>query len=82
MATQGKVDRQKIYKQIEERTDIPRHRVEEAVKHQFNRTADLMASGDRETRDFPKIRLQYFGQFYAKEERIKHLQKAAKKSNE
>lgn len=74
MANKGRLDKQKIYEQIEERTGIPKHKVEQAVKHQFSRTAELMASGDRETREFPSIRLQYFGKFEASKKRIKHLQ--------
>lgn len=75
MANNGQINRQKIYRQIEERTGIPRHKVEEAVKHQFSRTAELMASADRENQEFPSIRLQYFGKFEANKKRIKHLQK-------
>lgn len=74
MANNGFLNKQKIYERIEERTDIPKNKVEEAVKHQFSRTAELMASADRETREFPSIRLQYFGKFEANKKRIKHLQ--------
>jgi len=74
MANNGFVNKQKIYEKIEERTGIPKHKVEEAVKHQFSRTAELMASGDREEMEFPSIRLQYFGKFEANKKRIRHLQ--------
>lgn len=74
MANNGYLDRQDIYKKIEERTGIPKHKVEEAVKHQFSRTAELMKSANRETREFPSIRLQYFGKFEANKKRIQHLQ--------
>lgn len=74
MSNNGLVDRDKIYEDIEERTGVAKNKVKEAVKHQFSRTAELMASGDRENIDFPSIRLQYFGKFEANEKRIKHLQ--------
>lgn len=77
MANKGYLNRQKIYRDIEEQTGIPRNKVEEAVKHQFSRTAKLMASGDRKNMDFPSIRLQYFGKFEANKKRIKHLQEAS-----
>jgi len=77
MANNGFVNKQKIYEKIEERTGIPKHKVEEAVKHQFSRTAELMKSADREEMEFPSIRLQYFGKFEANKKRIKHLQNNA-----
>lgn len=77
MSTQGRVNRQKIYREIEERTGIPRNKVEEAVKHQFSRTAELMRNANREKMEFPSIRLQYFGKFEANKKRIKHLQNDA-----
>lgn len=75
MALQGKVDREEIYKQISKELSIPMHEVKQAIKHQFQATADYMASANRETLEFPTIRLQYFGKFHALESRIKHLQK-------
>lgn len=78
----GRLDREVIYKRIEERTGIPRNKVKEAVKHQFSRTAELMASGDRESRDFPSIRLQYFGKFEAHPKRIKEVQENARTNSQ
>ena len=75
MALQGKVDKENIYGEISKELSIPIHQVEQAVKHQFQATADYMSSANRETLDFPTIRLQYFGKFHALESRIKHLQK-------
>ena len=74
MANKGRLNREKIYNRIEDQTGIPRNKVEEAVKHQFSRTAELMKSADRENKDFPSIRLQYFGKFEAKDKRIEYLQ--------
>jgi nucleoid DNA-binding protein len=74
MANQGLINKQKIYERIEEETGVPKHKVEEAVKHEFSRTAELMASGDREKKEFPSIRLQYFGKFDVHPKRIEYLQ--------
>lgn len=74
MSKKGQIDRQKIYKRIEEETGIPKHKVEEAVKHQFRQVANLMASGNREAKEFPSIRLPYFGKFKAKQKRIEYVQ--------
>jgi len=81
MSKKGKVRREKIYRRIEDEQDIPRDKIREAVKHQFSRTAELMASGNRETGDFPSVRLPYFGKFYVKEKRWKHLQESNNDSN-
>lgn len=74
MANKGRLNKQKIYERIEERTGIPKHKVEECVKHQFSRTAELMSNADRENKDFSSVRLAYFGKFHAKDKRIEKLQ--------
>jgi len=79
MANKNFLSKEKVYKEISEQTDIPAHKVEEAVKHQFSCTAELMKSGDRENLDFPSIRLQYFGKFEADERVVKHIQRNANK---
>lgn len=79
MSNKGKVNKQKLYRKIEEETDIPLNKVEEAVKHQFSRVAELMASGDREKKEFPSIRLPYWGIWKAKESRVEYIQE---KSND
>ena len=82
MSNKGKIRKHKIYKRIEEETGIPYNKVEEAVKYQFKCVADLMASGNRKTKEFPSIRLPYWGQWKAKEKRIKYIQNKSNKSNE
>lgn len=72
MAKKGFIKRRELYEEISEETDIPVHKVEEAVKHQFGRTAELMASGNPND-GFEAIRLPYFGKFYAKDKRVEKI---------
>ena len=82
MSNRGKIRKHTIYKQIEEETDIPYNKVEEAVKHQFKQVAKLMASANRETGDFPSIRLPYWGKWKAKQKRIEYIQNKSKNKDE
>lgn len=66
----GKVKRNELYIKIAKETGISKREVKRAVEEQFAFVVKVM--GDDE---FSQVRLPYFGRFWAKETRIKWLEK-------
>jgi hypothetical protein len=72
MSTQGKVDREQLYRKVADKLDVPAEKVKEAAQFQSKFTARVMKEGD-----FNSIRWPYFGLFHVKEGRVEHLEEAS-----
>jgi nucleoid DNA-binding protein len=57
--------------------ELPLHKIEEIVNHQFKFAEKIMKQGD-----FDSIRLPYFGKFSVNPNRVKHINKLKDAKNE
>ena len=64
------VNKRAIYLQIAKDLGLTVKEVEEAVENQFRFVAATMASNT-----YAQVRLPFFGRFWVKPQRLKHLQK-------
>ena len=71
MAKGGPVDRDKIYAEIAYDLGIPKKKVEEAVRHQFEFVKNVMERGN-----YNSVRLPKFGIFEVNENRLKNINKS------
>lgn len=66
-----------IIQKLATKYNLPLQKVEEIVYYQFKYVTKVMKEGK-----FEAIRLQYFGAFSAKSERIAHLNEKTRRKNE
>jgi nucleoid DNA-binding protein len=66
-----------IIQKLATKHNLPLQKIEEIVYSQFKYVAKVMKEGG-----FASIRLQYFGKFHAKSERIAHLNEKTRRKNE
>jgi nucleoid DNA-binding protein len=64
------VNKDKLYRKVAKMTSVTKKEVEEVARAQFKFVAQTMASDT-----FDQVRLPFFGRFWVKENRLKHLQK-------
>jgi nucleoid DNA-binding protein len=66
-----------IIQKLATKYNLPLQKVEEIIYYQFKYVTKVMKEGN-----FASIRLQYFGAFSAKAERIAHLNEKTRRKNE
>lgn len=59
-----------IIQKLANKHDLPLHKIEEAVMHQFKYTAEVIRAGN-----FEPVRLPFLGKFHVKAGRLKYLQR-------
>jgi nucleoid DNA-binding protein len=70
-------DKKVIIQMLATKYELPLHKIEEIVNHQFKFAEKIMKKGD-----FDSIRLPYFGKFSVNPNRVKHINKLKEAKNE